>query len=164
MLLPEFDMEMAKTRTALERIPEDKLGWRPHEKSMSMGRLAGHLAEMPGWAVATVGQDSFDVSPPGAPPYLPPQFTTRKEILDLFDKNVAGARAAIEKASDESLGRQWSLLSSGKIIFTLPRIVVLRSMILNHSIHHRAQLGVYLRLNDVPVPATYGPSADEGNM
>jgi hypothetical protein len=97
---------------------------------------------MPGWAAPTIGQDSFDVSPPGAPPYLPPQLKTRKEILDLFDRNVAGARAAIEKASDESLGRQWSLLSSGTTIFTLPRIAVLRSMILNHTIHHRAQLGV----------------------
>ena len=164
MLLPEFDMEMAKTRTTLERVPEDKFAWKPHDKSMTMGRLAGHLAEMPGWASFTVDLESLDVAPPGAPPYEPPKLESRKDILDLFDKNVASARAAIGKASDENLGKPWTLLSGGKTIFTMPRVAVLRSMILNHTIHHRAQLGVYLRLNNVPVPATYGPSADEGTM
>ena len=164
MLLPEFDMEMAKTRTTLERVPEDKFSWKPHDKSMSLGQLAGHLAEMPGWAAPTINTESMDIAPPGAPPYQPPKFESRKDILDLFDKNVAGARAAIVKASDESLGKPWTLLKGGQTIFTVPRIAVLRSMIMNHQIHHRAQLGVYLRLNNVPVPATYGPSADEGTM
>src|SRR3954470_21025141 len=100
MLLPEFDMEMAKTRVALERIPEDKFAWRPHEKSMSLGRLAGHLAEMLGWAGAVVGQGSFDISPPGATPYLPPQLNTRRDVLELFDRNTASARTAIAGVSD----------------------------------------------------------------
>jgi uncharacterized damage-inducible protein DinB len=164
MLLPEFDMEMAKTRSALERIPEDKFGWKPHEKSMTMGQLAGHLAEMPGWTAPTLNQDSFDVAPPGSPPYQPAKPASRKELLELFDKNTASARAAIEHVSDENLMKPWTLLSGGKNLFTMPRIVVLRNMIMNHNIHHRAQLGVYYRLNNVPVPATYGPSADEGTM
>jgi len=95
MLLPEYDMEMAKTRATLERVPEDKFGWKPHEKSMTLGHLAGHLAEMPGWGVLTMTQDSFDIAPPGSPPYSPPNFKTRKEILDLFDKNLAPRLAAL---------------------------------------------------------------------
>jgi uncharacterized damage-inducible protein DinB len=164
MLLPEFDMEMAKTRTMLERVPEDKFGWRPHEKSMTMGRLAGHIAEMGSWAVPTIDKESLDVAPPGAPPYQPAVLNTRKDILDLFDKNRVEARAAIAKASDENLEKPWSLLMGGKTIFTMPRAAVLRSMVMNHIIHHRAQLGVYLRLNDVAVPGMYGPSADETKM
>ncbi|MGH7433334.1 MAG: DinB family protein [Candidatus Methylomirabilales bacterium] len=163
-LLPEFDHEMANTRKTLERVPEGKLGWKPHEKSMTMGRLAVHLAEIPGWASLTIEQDSFDFAPPGAPPYQPPQANSRKEILAIFDDNVAAARAAIAGADDGQLKKPWSALSGGKTAFTLPRIGVLRSFIMNHSIHHRAQLGVYLRLNNVPVPAIYGPSADEGGM
>ena len=164
MLLPEFDMEMAKTRTALERVPMDKMAWKPHEKSMTLGRLAGHLAEIPGWGALTINQDSFDIAPPGAPPYAPPTFAANKDLLDLFDKNVSSMRAALAGASDENLGKPWSLLAGGKNIFTMPRVAVIRSMIMNHNIHHRAQLGVYFRLSGVPVPATYGPSADEGNM
>jgi uncharacterized damage-inducible protein DinB len=164
MLLPEFDKEMTTTRMTLERVPEDKFGWKPHEKSMTMLRLAGHIADMPSWASFTINQDSLDVAPVGAPPYEAPKLQSRKDILDLFDKNVASARAAIEKASDENLGKPWSLLMGGKNIFTMPRAAVLRSMVMNHIIHHRAQLGVYLRLNDIPVPASYGPSADEGTM
>jgi uncharacterized damage-inducible protein DinB len=163
-LLPEFDHEMANTRKALERVPEDKLGWKPHEKSMAMGRLAVHLAEIPGWVIPTIEQDSLDVAPPGGPPYQSPKVSSRREILAIFDKHVAAARAAIAGAKDGHLKKPWSLLSGGKTAFTLPRIGVLRSFIMNHSIHHRAQLGVYLRLNNVPVPATYGPSADEGGM
>ena len=164
MLLPEFDMEMANTRKTLERIPEDKFGWKPHEKSMTLGRLAGHVAEMPAWAVPTVDRESLDIAPPGAPPYEPPKLTTRQDVLDLFDKNITDARAAIARASDENLGKPWSLLMGGKTIFTMPRVAVLRSMVMNHVIHHRAQLGVYLRLNNVAVPGMYGPSADEGTM
>jgi uncharacterized damage-inducible protein DinB len=164
MLLPEFEMEMAKTRTAIERVPMDKLAWKPHEKSMTLGHLAGHLAEIPGWGALTINQDTFDIAPPGAPPYAPPAFTTSKQFLDLFDKNVGSMRAALAGASDETLGKPWSLLKSGTNIFTMPRVAVLRNMIMNHNIHHRAQLGVYFRLSGVPVPSTYGPSADEGNM
>ena len=163
-LLPEYDHEMANTRRTLERVPEDKLGWKPHEKSMTMGQLAVHLAEMPGWAIPTIEMESFDVAPPGGPPYQPPQVNSRAEILEIFDNNVAEARATIGGADDGHLEKPWSLLSGGKTVFTMPRIAVLRTLIMNHNIHHRAQLGVYLRLNNVPVPAIYGPSADEGAM
>jgi len=161
MLLPEFDVEMAKTRQTLERVPEDKFGWKPHEKSMTLVRLAGHIAEMPGWAVYTVNTDSLDVAPVNEPKYEPPKINSRKDILEIFDKNVKEARAAIERASDENLGQPWTLLGGGKTIFTMPRVAVLRSMVMNHIIHHRGQLGVYLRLNNVAVPGPYGPSADE---
>ncbi len=160
-LLPEFDYEMERARKTLERVPEDKLGWKPHEKSGTMGWLAGHLAELPSWAAVTLGQDSFDMAPPGAPPHQPPNPGSRKEFLDLFDKNVTTARAAIAAASDEQLKQKWTLLKAGQEILSMPRVAVLRSFVMNHLIHHRAQLGVYLRLNDVPVPSIYGPSADE---
>ena len=160
-LLPEFDQEMASTRKTLERIPEDKLGWKPHEKSMTLGRLAGHLAELPGWGGVTMQQDSFDVAPPGGRQMQPLVATSRQQVLDAFDKGIAATRAVIAEASDAELMKPWSLLSGGKTVFTLPKIAVFRSFVMNHGIHHRAQLGVYLRLNDIAVPSIYGPSADE---
>jgi len=160
-ILPEFDMEMAATRKTLERVPEDKPDWKPHEKSMKLGRLAGHLAEIPTWAVMTLTQDSVDLAPPGAPPQTPRVMTTRRELLESFDKNVADARAAIAAASDEKFMQPWSLLKGGQTLMTVPRVVVVRNFVLNHNIHHRAQMGVYLRLNNLPVPSVYGPSADE---
>jgi uncharacterized damage-inducible protein DinB len=159
-ILPEFDQEMANTRKTLERVPENKLGWKPHDKSATLGGLATHLATINGWADAIVNQDSFDVSQ--APPQ--PAMKSRDEILAAFDKDTASARKAIAGANDGNLMKPWTLLAGDKTIFTLPRVAVLRSFILNHAIHHRAQLGVYLRLNDVPVPAIYGPSADEANF
>lgn len=161
-LLGEFDHEMANTRKTLARVPEDKFDWKPHEKSMTMGGLATHLANLPHWALETIGKESFDMAPPGAPPPRVAPARTRKEVLELFDGKVAAARAAIAGASDEHLKQPWSLLSGGQTVFSLPRIAVLRSLVMNHSIHHRGQLSVYLRLNNVPVPALYGPSADEG--
>jgi uncharacterized damage-inducible protein DinB len=163
-LLPEFDHEMANTRKTLERIPEDKFGWKPHEKSMLLGRLSNHLAEIPGWVPVTLKENSIDVNPPGGEQPKAADLASRKEILDLFDKNVAAARAAIAAAPDDLWGKPWSLLNAGQTVFTLPKVAVLRGFIMNHSIHHRAQLGVYLRLNDVPVPSIYGPSADEGSF
>ncbi|MBI4459941.1 MAG: DinB family protein [Acidobacteria bacterium] len=163
-LLPEFDHEMANTRKILERIPESQFGWKPHEKSMTLGRLAVHLTEIPAWTVHTIQKDSMDVAPPGAPPYHPPQANSRQEVLSMFDRNIGEARAAIAAASDEHLQKPWSLLAGGKTVFTMPRIAVLRSMVMNHNIHHRAQLGVYLRLHNIPLPAIYGPSADETGM
>lgn len=163
-LLPEFDHEMSNTRKTLERIPENDFTWKPHPKSMPLGRLAGHVAEMPGWAVPTIAQDSLDLAPPGSGPPQGTVAQSRQHVLDLFDKNVAAARAAIAGATDEQLMKPWSLLVGGRTIFTMPKIAVLRSMVMNHTIHHRAQLGVYLRLNNIPVPALYGPSADEGLM
>ena len=163
-LLPEFEYEMANTRKVLERIPEDKLDWKVHEKSNSIGWVGMHLAEIPGWVDMTLNQDSLDVAPPGGEPYRTPKANSRQEILARFDQNVAAGRAAIAAASDEQFAKPWSLLMTGRVIFTLPRAAVLRSFVLSHAIHHRAHLCVYLRLNDVPVPALYGPSADETGM
>jgi uncharacterized damage-inducible protein DinB len=160
--LPEFDHEMALTRKTLERVPEDKPDWKPHQKSMTMSRLAGHLADLPGFAVKIIQSDSFDVAPPGGGDRKPTLMTSRKQLLEAFDKNVAAARAAIAAASDEHLGKTWRLHAGEKTFFSMPRAGVLRAAVLNHTVHHRAQLGVYLRLNDVPVPSIYGPSADEG--
>jgi uncharacterized damage-inducible protein DinB len=160
-LLPEFDNEMANTRKALERVPEEKFGWKPHEKSMSMGRLATHLAELLGLVPTALKTESFDFAPPGAPPFQPTTAASRAGLLEMFDKNAANARAVIADATDAQLMTTWTLLRGGRALFSMPRIAVLRGMVMNHSIHHRGQLAVYLRLNDVPVPALYGPSADE---
>jgi uncharacterized damage-inducible protein DinB len=162
--LPEFEMEMATTRKTLERVPEDKTDWKPHNTSMAMGRLAGHIAEMAGFAAQTFDGDSFDFAPPGGKPVQPTVMTSRSQLLGIFDKNVAAARQAISKASDEDLHKTWTLMNGGKTFFAMPRIQVLRGMILNHVIHHRGQLSVYLRMNQVPVPSIYGPSGDEGKM
>ncbi len=162
--LPEFEHEMSTTRKTLERVPEDKVDWKPHNSSMAMGRLAGHIAEMAGFVGATFQGDSFDFAPPGGQPTQPTVMKSRQQLLDIFDKNVASARAAISKASDEELYKTWTLMNGGKTFFAMPRIQVLRSMILNHIIHHRGQLSVYLRMNQVPVPSIYGPSGDEGSM
>ena len=159
-ILPEFDHEIASTRKVLERVPEGKPDYKPHEKSMAMGRLAGHTAEIPGWAKETVLQDSIEIRQ-GDPKNVALVMTSRKQLLEEFDKRAAAGRAAIAGASDEELMKPWSLIANGKTIFTLPKIAVLRGFVMNHMIHHRAQLGVYLRLNDVPVPSIYGPSADE---
>jgi uncharacterized damage-inducible protein DinB len=160
-LLQEYDQEMASTRRTLERVPDDKLGWKPHPKSGSLGWLAGHVANLPGWAAITIREAGFDMMPKGIPVEMPPDPKSRKQLLETFDKNVAEARAAIAGASDEDLRGNWSLLKNGQALMTMPRSVCLRSFVMNHLIHHRAQLGVYLRLNDIPVPSIYGPSADE---
>jgi len=160
-LLPEFDHEMATTRKTLERIPEDKLSWAPHEKSMKLGRLAGHVAELPNFATMTITTDSIDLASGG---YQPLTATSQKQVLDAFDKAAANARAAIAGATDEELMQPWTLLYDGKTIFAMPRVAAVRAMMMSHMIHHRGQLSVYLRLNSVPVPSIYGPSADEGSM
>ncbi len=159
-LLPEFDQEMANTRKTLERIPEDRLDWAPHAKSMKLGRLAGHVAELPTFATTTIQTDSLDLT---SGQFQPLVATSREQVLEAFDKNAAAARAAIAGTNDEHLSKTWSLIYQGKTMFSMPRAAVLRSMVMNHLIHHRAQLGVYLRLTDQPVPSLYGPSADEGN-
>jgi uncharacterized damage-inducible protein DinB len=159
-MLPEFDHEMAHTRKSLERIPDDKLSFKPHAKSTSLGGLATHLASINHWTEAIIGLDTFDVS--SAPPNT--ELKSRDEILAAFDKNTTTARKIIAEATDTHLMKPWTFTSGSNVIFTMPRVAVVRSFILNHTIHHRAQLGVYLRLNDVAVPSIYGPSADEGNM
>jgi len=163
-LLPEFDHEMAGTRKSLERVPEDKFGWKPHEKSMSMGDLASHLANIPSWMDVTIKQDTFDMSPKDGESFQTPKANSVKELLEIFDKNVASARTTLAEASNEALMGIWTFLNAGQTLFAMPKVAVVRSFILNHNIHHRAQLGVYLRLNDVAVPSIYGPSADETGM
>jgi uncharacterized damage-inducible protein DinB len=159
-LLPEFDMEMANTRRTLERVPDDKWGWKPHEKSGTAGWLAGHISHLPAWATMTIQTEELDIQPG----FKLPEVHNSVELLANFDKNVAEARAALAGVTDERLMLPWSLKVQGKVTFTMPRVAVLRSMIFNHIVHHRGQLTVYLRLNDLPVPALYGPSADEGKM
>ncbi len=161
MILPEFEHEMAGTRKVLERIPDDKLEWKAHPKSNTIGWVGSHLAEIPGWVEGTLTQDTWDINPPGGEPYKTPKFTSHQQMLDVFDKNVAAAKRAIAETSDEAFMKEWSLLSDGKPMITMPRLGVIRGFVLNHSIHHRAHLCVYLRLNDIPVPALYGPSGDE---
>jgi uncharacterized damage-inducible protein DinB len=160
-LLPEFDMEMASTRKMLERVPVEKGDFKPHAKSGSLGWLATHVADLPQWVVETVHKDELDFAPPGVPRPAPSRLESRDQLLSGFDAKVKAARAAIAGVSDERLGGPWTLKAGGKTIFTMPRAAVLRNFVMNHMIHHRAQLGVYLRLNDVPVPGMYGPSADE---
>ena len=159
-LLPEFDNEMANTRKTLERVPDDKFDWKPHEKSFAMGALASHLANLPTWGSLTIGSDSFDMAP-GGEPLKASALNSGTDVLATFDENVAKTRSAIASASDQDLFKPWTLLSNGHTILTMPKIAVLRNFVMNHMIHHRAQLGVYLRLNDLPVPSIYGPSADE---
>ncbi len=163
-LLPEFDQEMANTRKILERVPEDKFAWKPHPKSGAMGWLAAHVAGIPQWASMTMDRESLDLAPQGQRPQPPAPPASRTQLLDGFDKNASAARQAISTASDSQFLQPWTLLNNGKILLTLPRIAVLRSFVMNHLIHHRAQLTVYLRMNDVAIPGLYGPSADENPM
>lgn len=163
-LLPEFDHEMSVTRKYLERLPDAKFSYQPHKKSMKLGDLVTHLVEIPSWGVVTLEAPSFDVSPANGPKYERTNVTSSAQAVALFDDHVSKARQAIMKATDAVFYEPWSLLSGGATIFTMPKIAVMRSFVIKHSVHHRAQLGVYLRLNDVPVPATYGPSADEGSL
>lgn len=157
-LLPEFDHEMTTTRKVLERVPEDKFDWKPHAKSFSLGALATHVATIPTWGTETLTKSEIEVGgqgPPGQPP-------SKTDLLARFDKNVAETRAALTGRTDAELMSNWSLKRDGKTLFSMPKAAVWRSFVLNHLIHHRAQLAVYLRLLDVPVPSIYGPSADEG--
>src|ERR1051326_27115 len=164
MMLPEFDHEMANTRKTLERVPDDKFAWKPHEKSTSLGGLAPHLGNIPSWTKNTFEHSELDLAPPDGQTFRLDEAKSRSELLAAFDKNVADARAALQSAGDEKWLEPWSLLHGGNPIFTMPRAAVMRSFVMNHLIHHRAQLGVYLRLLDVPVPSIYGPSADESSF
>ena len=160
-LLAEFDQEIATTRLLLERVPEKDAAWKPHPKSASLGDLATHLATIPWWLEVTLTTTELDFNPPsGGGPPAPPAFTTVAALLAFFDKNVAAGRAALARATDADFAVPWSLKGGEKTYFTLPRAAVLRSFVLSHLIHHRAQLGVHLRLRDVPLPPCYGPTAD----
>jgi uncharacterized damage-inducible protein DinB len=161
IMIPEFEREAAAARVELERVPERDAAWKPHPKSYSMGDLAVHLASIPGWVAPTLAGTEMDFNPPGGTPIPePPAFSTLPELLARFDAAVAAARAALAGTSDEDLGVSWSLKNGGAVLFTQPRHAVLRSFVISHLIHHRAQLGVYLRLRDVPLPPVYGPTAD----
>jgi uncharacterized damage-inducible protein DinB len=146
-LLAEFDEEMASTRKILLRIPQEKFDWSPHEKSSTLGKLANHLANIPGWAVAIIDGHA----------QKQPEAVSKADLLDAMDKSVAAGRAAIENASDERLGETLAVTSLSR----MTRVAILRRMLLGHTIHHRGQLSVYLRLLDIAVPGIYGPSADE---
>jgi uncharacterized damage-inducible protein DinB len=160
-LLPEFDHEISTTRKLLERVPEDKWDWTPHEKSMKLGRLACHVAETPQFAAAVANTDSMDFAKGD---YKRIDAPGRKQLLEAFDKLAAEARVAIAGSKDEEMGKPSSLLFDGKPVMTMPKAGVLRTAMMNHLIHHRGQLSVYLRLTGTPVPSIYGPSADEGGL
>lgn len=162
-LLPEFDHEMANTRETLTRVPEERFEWGPHPKSSSLGKLVTHIANLPSWAGLIIARDELDIAPVGQGPFRVPQATSLQEVLDEFDRHVAATRSAISEANDDHLMQPWSLLYGGKTVTTMPRAALLRNF-MSHIVHHRAQLGVYLRLLDVPVPSLYGPSADEGAL
>ena len=157
-ILPEFDREVANTRKVLERVPEDKLDWQIHPKSHTIGWNANHFAEILGWVEGILTAPSWDIAPIGGEPYQSPKLTSPQEILGLFDRNAAAARTAIAAVDDGQMTQPWSLLNAGTPLFTLPRAAMMRGYVLNHLIHHRAILCVYLRLNDVPVPGMYGPT------
>lgn len=155
--LAEFDHEMATTRKLLDRLPEGQFGWKPHDKSMSLGELATHVANIPHWSGPILSETSFNLA--DAPPNLQP-FTSRADLLRHFEETTGAARRAMDMTDGEWLA-MWSLRSGDHEMFAAPRAMAFRAFVMNHSIHHRGQLGVYLRMLNVPLPAMYGPSADE---
>lgn len=157
-LLAELKQESANTRKMLERVPSDNLGWKPHEKSFSVGYLASHIANLPVWMGLTLLQDELDFA---KTPLTTPQGTSAEDIVAKFDKNLADAIKILEETSDDVLNSQWTMRSGDHVFIIMPKKVCLRSFLFNHIVHHRGQLSVYLRLLDIPVPGMYGPSADE---
>ncbi|MFQ5739127.1 MAG: DinB family protein [Acidobacteriota bacterium] len=157
--IAEFVEEAAHTRRALERAPEERFDWAPHPKSMTMARLASHLAELPQWAGAILDADEFVL--PGKGGYTPFMAKNRVELLETFDRSIEQAKEKMEGQPDEKMTARWRMKSGDRVVVEAPRIGVMKQILLNHAIHHRGQLTVYLRLNDIPVPAIYGPSADE---
>ena len=161
VLIAEMEQEAKTTRTCLERVPADKFDWKPHEKSMEFGKLAAHIAEMFGWTPATLQQAELDFSKMDYKPFEP---KTTDDLLEFFDRTVAEAIDVLRNTGDEVFLEDWTMRNGEKVYFTMPKAVMMRSFVMNHIVHHRGQLSVYLRLNDIPVPALYGPSADEGSM
>lgn len=153
---PEFEQEMVNTRRMLTQVPDDKLDWKPHAKSNSIGWNASHLVEIPSWVAGTMADTKWDITG-----YKTIQYRSRDEILKHFDSNVASATAALKDASDEAMNTPWSLVKDDQTLMTMPRRDVIRIWVINHTIHHRAILSVYLRMNDIPVPGMYGPSGDD---
>ncbi len=161
VMLEQFKQEVVLTRKALERVPFDKAEWAPHEKSMTLGRLAGHIAEAYSWGTSILTSDEFDMAPPDGEPYQPQVFESTQDVLSAFDEGVSAVEAALPGLTDEAWAEHWSLKSGGEEVFGGPRGEFFGTFVINHVIHHRGQLTVYLRLCGVPVPALYGPSADE---
>jgi uncharacterized damage-inducible protein DinB len=159
-LLPEFDMEMAGTRRLLERVPEGDADWRPHAKSYTLGDLAVHITRLPLWGRYVFAQSELDLGLPENASIARAAFSTTAELVERFDRHVQEGRAALAAAADSDLAATWSLKNAGTVIFAYPRAAVYRSFVINHLIHHRGQLTVYLRLRDVPLPSLYGPTAD----
>ena len=155
-LLMEIDQEAQTTKRVLDRIPEDRLSWKPHPKAISLGQLALHIASVPGSIAAAAVPDSME-----APAFTQPQPKSRQEVLDAFSKSLSSAKETLNKMDDARLMSMWSLTKNGKVLMSVPRIGFIRSILMNHNYHHRGQLSVYLRMLDVPVPSIYGPSADE---
>ena len=159
--IAELEHEAATARKCIERVPAEKFDWKPHEKSMSFGRLASHVAEMFGWTPSTLEHPELDFSKMDYTPFEP---KTSEELVEFFDKNVDDALTTLRNTVDERFMETWTMRNGDQVYFTMPKIAVMRSFVMNHIIHHRGQLSVYLRLNDIPVPSIYGPSADEGQM
>lgn len=158
-LLPEYDHEMGTTRRLLERVPQEDFAWKPHERSMSLGQLSGHLANIPTWCNTVLEGSVFDLASRGTD-LRPREPASREALLSEFDTKVSAARACMAARSDPEFLTPWTLKNNGHEVFTLPKISALRSFVMNHSIHHRGQLSVYLRLRNIPLPNIYGPSAD----
>lgn len=158
LLSREFDEEVKKTRTMLERVPAGKADFAPHPKSMPLGKLAPHVAQLPGLGLLVLTESGVDFAKRSAPSL---QLESAEQLVRVFDEGVAKLRAALERTDDAAWQEPWTLAFDGKTLFSGPRFLAYRQLFLNHTVHHRAQLGVYLRLNDTPVPSTYGPSADE---
>lgn len=164
LLLAELDREAVGIRKTLERVPEGKNDWKPHEKSMPLGRLATLVASVPAWLDMVVNVDELDINPDGGPRFSPQEWKTRRELLEQFEASLKKGREVLQKTTDDHLFHtNWRLLSAGKVLSDQPRYVAIRDGVLNHMSHHRGQLTVYLRLLGEKVPAIYGPSADEGH-
>lgn len=159
--IAELEHEAATARKCLERIPADKFDWKPHEKSMAFGQLAVHVAEMFGWTPSTLEHPELDFAKMDYTPYKP---ATTEDLVEYLDKNVSEAVTTLKNSPDERFMETWTMRNADKVYFTMPKVAVMRTFVMNHIVHHRGQLSVYLRLNDIPVPSIYGPSADEGQM
>lgn len=159
-LLTEFDHEMTTTRALLERVPEAAAAWKPHPKSFSLGQLAMHVATLPGLGRQVLAVPEADLNPPGGGGYRIPEFTSTAALLEIFDDAVRGARAALAGVDEAALQVVWSMKNAGQTILSQPRLAAYRTVFMSHQIHHRGQLSVYIRLQDVPLPFMYGPTAD----
>jgi len=161
IIFADFEQELANTRKTLERVPDEQWAWKIHDKSNTIGWVATHLGRIPSWTMSTFDRDSLDLNPPDGAGFDPPAPSNCAESLKIFDENAAQAIKTLRSVDDATLQQPWTLLSGGETIFTIPKHMVIRTWVINHLFHHRAILTVYFRVNDIPVPALYGPSGDE---